>query len=292
MSRPLSLLLATAAFAAGFSCSGSAQPASPPPTDITFVRELAGIREFHVASNGLRVLLVRNTSAPVVTVMTTYHVGSRNEVVGTTGATHLLEHLFFKGTERFNRDRGTSLDQLLDRVGAENNATTSYDRTNYYVDAPSDQLPLVCDLLADHLRHLRLREEDRAPEMTVVRNEFENGENSPWMALNKAIWASAYTAHPYHNQVIGWRSDIENVPIGKLRAFRHLLLARQLHAYPGGRLHRGRRPRGGASALRRPPARAASDSRTLHRRARAGGPRRTVVHRAGEPGVVGVASTP
>ena len=222
MSRPFPLLLAAAVLAAAFCCPLSAQPiepASPPATDIAFVRELGGIREFQVVANGLQLLLVRDTSAPVVTVMTTYRVGSRNEVVGTTGATHLLEHLFFKGTERFNRDRGTSLDQQLDRVGADNNATTSYDRTNYFVDAPSDQLPLVCDLLADHMRHLRLREEDRAPEMTVVRNEFENGENSPVLALNKALWAAAFVAHPYHHPVIGWRSDIENVPVEKLRAF-------------------------------------------------------------------------
>lgn len=222
MLRIPSSLLAAAVLTAAFCCAlpaKSTAAATPATSDITFVREVGGIREFHVAANDLQVLLVRDDSAPVVTVMTTYHVGSRNEVVGTTGATHILEHLFFKGTERFNRDRGTSLDQLLDRVGANNNATTGNDRTNYFVDAPSDQLPLVCDILADHMRHLRLREEDRAPEMTVVRNEFENGENSPWMALNKAIWAAAFTTHPYHHPVIGWRSDIEGVPIEKLRAF-------------------------------------------------------------------------
>ncbi len=317
MSRPRSLFLA-AALAAAFCCHSSAQPAagpiggtglptregqtpsaglppgeaavSPAPTDITFVRELAGIREFRVVANGLQVLLVRDTSAPVVTVMTTYHVGSRNEVVGTTGATHLLEHLFFKGTERFNRDRGNSLDQLLDRVGADNNATTSYDRTNYYVNAPSDQLPLVCDLLADHLRHLRLREEDRAPEMTVVRNEFENGENSPWMALNKAIWAAAYTAHPYHNPVIGWRSDIENVPIAKLRAFH------DTYYWPNNCTLTIAGDFTEASALdtvRRHFAALPTSPHPIPElytiEPEQEGPRRTVVHRPGQPGVVGVA---
>lgn len=305
MSRSPSLFLA-AALAAAFCCPSCAQPAagalggtglptrevavSPAPADITFVRELDGIREFRVAANGLQVLLARNASAPVVTVMTTYHVGSRNEVVGTTGATHLLEHLFFKGTERFNRDRGTSLDQQLDRVGAENNATTSYDRTNYYVDAPSDQLPLVCDLLADHMRHLRLREQDRAPEMTVVRNEFENGENSPWMALNKAIWAAAYTAHPYHNPVIGWRSDIENVPIEKLCAFHDtyywpdnctLTIAgdfTEAAALATVRQHFAAIP---------PSPHPIPALYTIEPEQE--GPRRTVVRRPGQPGVVGVA---
>ncbi|HEY6052198.1 MAG TPA: insulinase family protein, partial [Thermoanaerobaculia bacterium] len=74
-----------------------------------FVQESAGIREFRLRANGLRVLLLENSVAPVVTFCIVYHVGSRNEAVGHTGATHLLEHLMFKGTREYNRERGTAI---------------------------------------------------------------------------------------------------------------------------------------------------------------------------------------
>ena len=183
------------------------------------VRTVGGIDEYTLDSNGLRVLLLPQKSVPVVTFMITYHVGSRNEVTGTTGATHLLEHLMFKGTEKYNRSKGTGFDQLLERVGAETNATTWLDRTNYFATVPSNALPLLVEVEADRMRNLTLTEEDRRPEMTVVRNEFERGENDPRSALEKELWASAFMAHPYHHDTIGWRSDIERVPIAKLRAF-------------------------------------------------------------------------
>ncbi len=185
----------------------------------THVRAVGGIDEYTLDSNGMRVLLMPQKSVPVVTFMVTYHVGSRHEVTGTTGATHLLEHLMFKGTERFNRSKGTGFDQLLERVGAETNATTWLDRTNYYATVPSNALPLLVELEADRMRNLTLSDEDRKPEMTVVRNEFERGENDPRSALDKEMWAAAFMAHPYHHDTIGWRSDIERVPIEKLRAF-------------------------------------------------------------------------
>jgi zinc protease len=96
---------------------------------------------------------------------------------------------------------------------------TSLDRTNYYETVGSQDLPMAVMLEADRMRNLRLREEDRRPEMTVVRNEYERGENSPSEALEKEIWATAFLAHPYHHSTIGWRSDFEKVPIEKLRAF-------------------------------------------------------------------------
>jgi len=185
----------------------------------TYVRTVGDIQEYRLESNGLQVLLKAEHSAPVVTFMVTYHVGSRNEVTGTTGSTHLLEHLMFKGTEKFDRSKGTGFDQVLERVGAETNATTWLDRTNYFASVPSNALPLLVEVEADRMRHLALREEDRRPEMTVVRNEFERGENNPRSALEKELWAAAFQAHPYHHDTIGWRSDIEKVPNEKLRAF-------------------------------------------------------------------------
>jgi zinc protease len=151
--------------------------------------------------------------------MVTYRVGSRNEVTGTTGATHLLEHLMFKGSKNFHPGIGKGFDTLMDRVGGINNATTWLDRTNYYENLPSDHLELAVQLEADRMRNLLLREEDRQPEMTVVRNEFERDENDPVSALDKEVGATAFIAHPYHHPTIGWRSDIEKVSIEKLREF-------------------------------------------------------------------------
>lgn len=185
----------------------------------TFVKTVGPISEYRLDKNGLQVLLQPEHSTPTLTFMVTYHVGSRNEVTGTTGATHLLEHLMFKGTPKFNRAKGTSVDQLLERVGGQYNATTWLDRTNYYANIGSENLDKYMEIEADRMRNLWLHEDDRKPEMTVVRNEFEIGENQPAQALEKEIYASAYVAHPYHHPTIGWRSDIEKVPIEKLRAF-------------------------------------------------------------------------
>jgi zinc protease len=194
--------------------------ATPPAVaGFTAVRTVGHIEEYTLDANGLQVLLLPEHSAPVITFMVTYHVGSRNEVTGTTGATHLLEHLMFKGSDHFNRALGNGFDQALDPIGATNNATTWLDRTNYYETFGNEHLPLIVEMEADRMRHLLLHEDDRRPEMTVVRNEFERGENSPFQALIKEIFQAAYVAHPYHHNTIGWRSDIEKVSIEKLREF-------------------------------------------------------------------------
>jgi zinc protease len=207
--------------------AASANAASPTPAPaqsvkvpgFTFVKTVGDISEYRLDSNGLQVLVKPDHSSPTLTFMVTYRVGSRNEVTGTTGATHLLEHLMFKGTPKFNREKGTSVDQLLEKIGGIYNATTWLDRTNYYANIGSENLDRYTEVEADRMRNLWLRDEDRKPEMTVVRNEFEIGENDPAQALEKEIFALAYLAHPYHHSTIGWRSDIENVPIEKLKEF-------------------------------------------------------------------------
>ncbi len=183
------------------------------------IRELGGIEEYRMDANGLTVLVIEDHSAPVATFMVTYMVGSRNEVTGTTGSTHLLEHLMFKGTEKFNKANSSDPTRLLQNVGALINATTWYDRTNYYANMPIDHLEMVIEIEADRMRGLLLRDEDRQPEMTVVRNEFERGENDPVRALLQETFQAAFVAHPYHHSTIGWRSDIEKVSIEKLREF-------------------------------------------------------------------------
>lgn len=197
----------------------AADTPTSPVAGFTAVKTLGGIAEYTMNANGLDVLLMEDHSAPVLTFMVTFRVGSRNEVTGTTGATHLLEHLMFKGSTHFNAGNGRSFDTMMDRVGGINNASTWLDRTNYYENLPSDHLELAVQLEADRMRGLLLREEDRRPEMTVVRNEFERGENDPAEALDKEVTATAIIAHPYHHPTIGWRSDIEKVSIERLRNF-------------------------------------------------------------------------
>lgn len=199
--------------------SPSNGPSVPFVTGATFVRSLEGIHEYRLDANGLQILLAPDATTPVAGIMVTYRVGSRNEAVGYTGATHLLEHLMFKGSENFNKERGGTIWELLETKGALVNATTWYDRTNYFEVVPTEHLPLAIQIEADRMRGAFLKEEDRFSEMPVVRNEFERGENLPMEALDKQLWALAYEAHPYHHSTIGWRSDIEQVPIERLKKF-------------------------------------------------------------------------
>ncbi|HEX8491292.1 MAG TPA: pitrilysin family protein [Pyrinomonadaceae bacterium] len=188
------------------------------PGGVTFVTEADGIREYKLA-NGMKVLLVENRVAPVATVMVLYRVGSRNEAVGYTGATHLLEHMMFKGTPTFNSAKNTQIAATLQKLGADFNATTWYDRTNYFETIPSDQIELAIKLEADRMRNALIADADRQSEMTVVRNELERGQNEPSEVLDEAVYAAAFREHPYHHPTIGWRTDVEGVPTSRLKAF-------------------------------------------------------------------------
>ena len=189
------------------------------PESFKHIKSSGGIEEYQLKSNGLKVLMLQDSSTPVATFMVTYHVGSRNEAIGYTGSTHLLEHLMFKGSRNYNKEKGTAIWDELQNIGAQINATTWNDRTNYFEVVPSQYLEKAISIEADRMRYSFLRDEDRQPEMTVVRNEYERGENSPFDVLDKNIWATAYQAHPYHHSTIGWRSDIENVSTKRLKDF-------------------------------------------------------------------------
>ncbi len=184
-----------------------------------FEQASGGIEAYRLLKNGLQVLLLPDDTVPVVTVMVTYRVGSRNESTGLTGATHFLEHLMFKGTERFQKEKGTSVFQVLQCVGAQVNATTWLDRTNYYELLPSEHLPLALEIEADRMRGALLREEEFERERTVILNELDRGENEPTRKLYQHVWSMAYLAHPYHHPTIGWRSDVESMRRDDLRHF-------------------------------------------------------------------------
>ena len=183
------------------------------------ITEYEGISEYKLDANDLKILLSPQRAAPVVALMVVYRVGSRNEAVGHTGATHLLEHMLFKGTPTYNKKNGTQIAAVLQKHGAIFNADTWLDRTRYYEMLPSDQMELAMHLEADRMRNSLIADEDRQLEMTVVRNELERGENDPGRILEERIWAMAFREHPYHHPTIGWRSDVEGIPTWRLKEF-------------------------------------------------------------------------
>jgi zinc protease len=186
--------------------------ASTAPKKIATVE---GITEYQL-DNGLRLLLYPDSSRPKLTVNMTVLVGSRHEGYGEAGMAHLLEHMVFKGTPTH-----PNIPKVLRERGAQFNGTTSADRTNYFetVPASDDNLEFFIRLEADRLVNSYIRQEDLDAEMTVVRNEFERGENAPTSVLMKRLTAAAYHWHNYGKSTIGNRSDIERVPIENLRAF-------------------------------------------------------------------------
>jgi zinc protease len=185
------------------------------PAGVQQKASMGGITEYDFP-NGLRVLLFPDASNPKVTVNMTYLVGSRHEGYGETGMAHLLEHLNFILTTN-----GRDIKKELTAHGASWNGSTSDDRTNYYetFTATDDNLRWALGLEADRMTKMRMEKSLLDTEMTVVRNEFERGENSPQRVLSERVAATAYLWHNYGKSTIGSREDIERVPIDRLAAF-------------------------------------------------------------------------
>ncbi len=179
------------------------------------VSSVEGITEYKLA-NGLRVLLFPDASKQTITVNITYLVGSRHEGYGETGMAHLLEHMVFKGSPKHQ-----DIPKELSEHGARPNGTTWLDRTNYYetFSASDENLRWALDLESDRMVNSFIKKEDLEKEFSVVRNEFESGENDPGSVLMERVISSAYLWHNYGNSTIGSREDIERVPIQNLQAF-------------------------------------------------------------------------
>ncbi len=185
------------------------------PAGMSQGASVEGISEYRLA-NGLRVLLMPDQSKPTVTVNMTYLVGSRHENYGETGMAHLLEHLLFKGTPK-----NPQIDVEFNKRGMRINGTTSLDRTNYFelFQASDDNLKWAIELEADRMVNSFIAKKDLDAEMTVVRNEYERGENAPGNVLMKRMQSVMFDWHNYGKSTIGNRSDIENVKIENLQAF-------------------------------------------------------------------------
>src|SRR4051812_49417270 len=176
--------------------------AVPLPSGVQRITSLEGITEYALP-NGLRVLLFPDPSRPIVTVNITFKVGSRHENYGETGMAHLLEHLVFKGTPKH-----PNIPQELTEHGARANGTTWFDRTNYYetVAATEENLRWALELEADRMVNSNIARADLEKEFSVVRNEYERGENSPGGVLYKRMLPVVFQWHNYGHSTIGERS--------------------------------------------------------------------------------------
>ncbi len=177
--------------------------------------KVEGITEY-MLDNGLKVLLFPDNSSQTITVNITYKVGSRHEGYGEKGMAHLLEHMVFKGTPNH-----PDIPKELTAHGARPNGTTYYDRTNYFetFNANDENLDWALDLEADRMVNSYIAKKDLESEFSVVRNEFESGENSPTRVLMQKVISAGFLWHNYGKSTIGNRSDIERVPIDNLQAF-------------------------------------------------------------------------
>jgi zinc protease len=210
--RSVHVLVATLGLVGSAAVARAADAALPEPKKITSVE---GITEYELA-NGLRVLLFPDASKPTVTVNITYFVGSRHEGYGESGMAHLLEHMVFKGTPDH-----PEIWKALQEHGAQFNGTTSFDRTNYFetLNATDENLEFALKMEADRMVNSFIAKKDLESEFSVVRNEFESGENNPIRVLGERIMSTAFLWHNYGKDTIGSKEDIERVPIENLQAF-------------------------------------------------------------------------
>ena len=179
-------------------------------------------KEF-VLKNGLKVVLVEDHTVPSVCFATAYHVGSRNERPGITGISHLFEHMMFNGSKKY---KPTEFDKILEGGGGYSNAYTSNDITFYYEEFNPDLLDKVLDLEADRISALKIDKENLEQERGIVKEERRvSTDNNVRSKMFEDLYAAAYVAHPYHNPVVGWMKDIDNISLEDAQAYFRLYYA-------------------------------------------------------------------
>ena len=180
----------------------------------------AGLREqvFEaVLPNGLKVILLENHKAPLVTFQVWYRVGSRNEAWGKTGLSHMLEHMMFKGTKKIGPEE---FSRTIQENGGNDNAFTSYDYTAYFENLSADRVQVAIDLEADRMQNLMLREEDfRTERMVVMEERRLRTEDNPQSVLVEQVMSTAFQTQPYHWPIIGWMEDIARFTLEDLKAY-------------------------------------------------------------------------
>ena len=173
-----------------------------------------------VLDNGLKVLTIKNPVSPTASLQVWYKVGSRNERPGLTGASHIIEHMMFKGTPKHPKGR---FDRVIQENGMVNNAFTGHDFTAYFENMASDRLEIALDLEADRMRGLLFDPEEFQAEMAVIREERrETQEDPPFGRITEEVEAAAFLVHPYRWPVIGWMTDLENLALEQILDFHRL----------------------------------------------------------------------
>src|SRR5215831_18320856 len=169
-----------------------------------------------VLSNGLRVLIKEVHDRPVVATVMWYRVGSKNEELGQTGKSHFLEHMLFKGTDRYTKGE---IDLITLKNGGANNAFTWLDFTAYYFTFASDRWQAALEIEASRMRNTSFAEHEFAAEKKVVEEELHIGLDGPWEALENEVWATAFRQHPYHWPTVGWIEDLERATAADMKAY-------------------------------------------------------------------------
>jgi zinc protease len=215
LSGILLLAMTTGSIQANAQAKAAPAKSAASPSGVKKITSVEGITEYTLP-NGLRVLLFPDPSKPKITVNITYMVGSRMEGYGETGMAHLLEHMMFKGSTKHPH-----IPDELTAHGASPNGTTSYDRTNYFetFQGSDENLNWALSLEADRMVNSFVADKDLKSEFSVVRNEFESGENNPAAILEERVLSTMYLWHNYGKSTIGSKEDIEKVPIKNLQAF-------------------------------------------------------------------------
>lgn len=189
-------------------------------SDFRLIKTLDGISEYILESNKLRILLMEEKTAPVVTIEMAYLAGTRHETENNTNVAHLLEHIVMKATKKYNRENGNTIAQSLQRTGAFINATTEADKTIFYMTIPNDQVELALDIQADQMRNALISDADVQSEVKIVESELERIANSPTNLLQDRVWKTAFQKHSYRFLATTvWRSRVKKLTHRDARTF-------------------------------------------------------------------------
>ncbi len=182
---------------------------------VTAVQAGARVTEKHLR-NGMQVLFIERHDAPVVTTLLYYKVGARNELLHDAGVSHFLEHMMFKGTEKYGKGQ---IDLVTTMLGGSNNAWTSHDHTAYWFEFASDRWERALELEADRMGGLLLDEAEFEAEKAVVLEELSMGEDDPWRELSREVGETLFAGHPYGRPVIGYVDTLRAMTVDQMRAY-------------------------------------------------------------------------
>src|SRR5215471_295122 len=210
--RPTFWLIALMATMTTFTLTLNSKASDEPHVQSFLTRDV----QKHVLSNGLTVITKEMHDKPVVATMIWYRVGSRNEELGQTGKSHFLEHMLFKGTDRYKRG---DIDLITLKNGGSNNAFTWLDFTAYYFTFASDRWQAALEIESNRMRHTSFAEEEFQPEKKVVEEELHIGLDGPWEPLENEVYATAFRQHPYHWPTVGWIEDLERAMAAEMKAY-------------------------------------------------------------------------